>query len=311
MTTKIEQSVKNKTIAMIIPCYNEELTVARVITDTKKYLPEANIYVIDNNSTDNTAKIAKENGAEIIFEPRPGKGFAVQRAMERLDYDVYGMVDGDDTYSLETIKDLVRPVMDGHYDMIIGSRLAIFENDSFRQFHVLGNRLVRGLINRLFRCKLTDIMSGYRIYNKEIAKKLPVVSKGFEVETEMTISLLSYGFRLKEIDICYKSRMKGSFSKLNTFKDGFKVLWTIFNLFKNNRPLTFFGTLALGFFFFSLIFGMVVVVDYFDDLFVEHVPLAILSTSLFLCGLLFFLVGVTLHSIVEKHNQVMCVLKKI
>ena len=216
-------------IAVLIPCYNEELTVEKVIKDFRRELPEAEIYVYDNNSKDKTAQIARENGAIVKHEYKQGKGNVVRSMFSDIDADLYIMVDGDDTYPAESVHTLIEPVRRGEADMCIGDRLSngTYQKENKRPFHEFGNNIVRGSINFLFGSKLKDIMTGYRVFNKKFVKNMPVMSAKFEIETEMSLYALDKRFVIKEIPIVYRDRPEGSFSKLNTITDGFKVVKTI------------------------------------------------------------------------------------
>ena len=222
-------------VAVLIPCYNEELTVEKVVKDFRTYLPMASIYVYDNNSSDNTFELAQKAGAIVRKEPKQGKGNVVRSMFRDIDADVYILVDGDDTYPASEVEKLITPVLEEGVDMVIGDRLSngTYASENKRGFHNFGNNLVKGLINSLFNSNVQDIMTGYRAYSKKFIKCIPVMSDGFQIETEMTIFSLVYGMKLKEVPITYQDRPEGSVSKLNTFSDGFKVLVTLFDLFKS------------------------------------------------------------------------------
>ena len=206
----------NRKIAVIIPCYHEELTVGKVITDIRNTLPEADIFIFDNNSTDRTSEIARSLGAIVVKEKRQGKGFVVQSMFRKIDADIYVMVDGDDTYDISRITDMIEMVSTDNADMVVGNRLKTYTTQAFRPLHTFGNKLVRLLINKLFKSNLRDIMSGFRIMNRTFSKNINIMSSGFEVETEMSIKALKYGYVIKEMDINYRERPVGSISKLNT-----------------------------------------------------------------------------------------------
>ena len=215
-------------IAVLIPCYNESVTIKKVVEDYKKVLPEAVIYVYDNNSTDNTAELAKEAGAEVRYERRQGKGNVIRTMFRDIDADCYVMIDGDDTYPADNARELVDAVLNGEADMVIGDRLSsTYFTENKRPFHNSGNKIVRWSINKLFHSDVTDIMTGYRAFSRQFVKSYPVLSKGFEIETEMTIHCLDKNFKIVEIPVSYRDRPEGSVSKLNTFSDGAKVLKTI------------------------------------------------------------------------------------
>lgn len=238
-------------VAVLIPCFNESRTVGKVVADFKKELPQASIYVFDNNSTDETAVIARNAGAIVIREIKQGKGFVVAAMLSKVSADYYVMVDGDDTYAADCVKELLKPVLEGHADMVVGQRLAAHTTAAFRPLHIFGNRLVVGLINTIFSSKLTDVMSGYRAFTRGVAVSLPIVASGFDVETEMTLQLLYRGYVIKEVPVPYKERPAGSTSKLSTISDGAIVLLKIMGIFKAYKPLTFFGGLG----FISLLAG--------------------------------------------------------
>ena len=283
-------------IAVLIPCFNEELTIKKVITDFKQYLPEAKIYVYDNNSTDNTYKIALESGANLKKEYHQGKGNVVRSMFRDIYADVYVLVDGDDTYPADIAPELVKYVIDENYDMVIGDRLSngTYFKENKRGFHNFGNNLVRKLINILFKNNIKDIMTGYRVFSKRFVKTMPVMSDGFQIETEMTIFSLVYKMNIKEVPIIYKDRPEGSVSKLNTFSDGIKVLITLFDLFKNYRPLLFFTIISLIFILLGLITGIPVIYEFIKTSYITKVPSAILATGFMLIALVLFAIGIIL-----------------
>jgi len=292
-------------IAVLIPCYNEEMTIARVVEDFSRVLPEAQIYVYDNNSDDGTAEIATEHGAIVRFEHRQGKGNVVRTMFREIDADYYLMVDGDDTYPAEAALDLLTPLFKGEANFVIGDRLSngTYANQNRRSFHNFGNVLVRKLINWAYSGNIHDIMTGYRAFDYLFVKTMPVMSNGFEIETEMTIHALENGFLMKEVQIDYRDRPEGSVSKLNTVTDGLKVLRTIVNLVKHGKPLYFFGTIALFFCVLGLGFGVPVILEYLRTSYVWRVPTAILATGLMLLSMMFFMSGMILDTIVHKHKQ--------
>ena len=290
-------------IAVLIPCLNEEVTVGKVIRDFRDVLPDALCYVFDNNSTDRTAQIAAEAGAEVVSVPQPGKGNVVQAMFREVEADCYVMVDGDDTYSAEHVRELLQPVLEGRADMTVATRLSECADDSFRPLHVFGNNLVRALVNWTFRSRLTDIMSGYRAFSRELVRSVPVLSSGFEVETELTIRVLDFGFRIEEIVVPYRKRPEGSESKLRTFRDGFRVLSEIASIAKAYKPLTFFGMIALGFFLAGGLAGGWVVWDYLEDQYVNKVPTAILATGCVLLGFGSFGIGIILHTLSHRLRE--------
>ena len=292
-------------IAVLIPCFNEEKTIGKVIADFRKELPNAEIYVFDNNSSDDSAAIAEQEGAVVILEPRQGKGFVVEKMLGTVDADLYVMVDGDDTYPAECVHSLIDPVKGGQADMTVGSRFSEYEDTSFRNLHLFGNRLVKFCINRIMNSDLKDILSGYRVFSRTLAESIPTVSSGFEIETELTIQTLYYQRKIVEVEIPYRARPAGSESKLHTFSDGFRVLWKLFSLFRSLKPLTFFGGIGGGLFVLSLLVGWLPVRDYLvnPDHYVEHVPSAILAAGLMMLSFLFIFTGLQLHMINQRFRE--------
>lgn len=293
-------------IAVLIPCYNEVATVGKVVDDFRRELPEAAVYVFDNCSSDGTADVARQHGAVVIYEPRAGKGFVIESMLDRVRADYYVLVDGDDTYPADCVSKLLAPVQAGHADMAVGARLAAYEADSFRPLHVAGNNLVRGLINWIFGVKLTDILSGYRAFNRKVVERVPVVSGGFEVETELTIHMLYYRLKIVEVQVPYGVRPAGSESKLRTFRDGARVLWKLFNLVRAFKPLTCFGSLGLVLFAAGVAAGVPPIVGFAETGRVERFPLAILATGLMIMSASSVFLGLILHAMnwrfKELHN---------
>ena len=295
---------ENEKIAVLIPCYNEAKTVEKVVKDFKKELPSADIYVYDNNSTDGTDKIAKKAGAIVRYERRQGKGNVIRTMFKEIDADCYLMIDGDDTYPAKHAKEMCDLVLKENVDMVIGDRLSsTYFTENKRPFHNFGNKLVRGLINHLFKSNIRDIMTGYRAFSYDFVKTFPVLSKGFEIETEMTIHSLDKNFYIKEIPVDYRDRPKGSVSKLNTFSDGFKVLKTIARLFKEYKPMRFFGLISFIFFIITLAFGIPVFVDYFKTGLVERFPTLIFSGFMLMIAFFSLTCGIILEVVVKKHRQ--------
>ncbi len=294
----------DKKIAVLIPCYNESKTIEKVVKDYKKVLPEADIYVYDNNSNDNTDKIASKAGAIVKYEYKQGKGNVIRTMFKDIDADCYLMIDGDDTYPSENAREMCNYILEGKADMVIGDRLSsTYFTENKRPFHNFGNRLVRGLINSLFKSNIRDIMTGYRAFSYDFVKTFPVLSKGFEIETEMTIHALDKNFLLKEIPITYRDRPAGSVSKLNTYSDGFKVLKTIARLFKEYKPTIFFSIISLVFLIISLVFGIPVFSEYFKTGLVPRFPTLIFSGFMLIISILMFICGVILEVVVKKHRQ--------
>lgn len=292
-------------VAVLIPCYNEELTIKKVIEDFRKELPDADIYVYDNNSTDNTNQIAREAGAIVKKEPRQGKGHVVRQMFFDIDADYYLMVDGDDTYPAEYCHSLLEALVNGEADMVIGDRLSngTYTNENKRPMHNFGNNLVRNSINMLYGSNIQDIMTGYRGFNKYFVQSYPVLSNGFQIETELSIHALDKRFKLKEIPIVYRDRPEGSESKLNTLSDGFKVIMTIVNMFKNYKPLFFFSVGAFIFMLLSLLMGVPVINEFIQTGFISKVPSAILAVGLMLVGLLLFITGLILDTVVNNSRK--------
>mgnify|MGYP004494239389 FL=1 len=295
---------KNKKIAVLIPCYNESKTIKKVVEDYKKALPEADIYVYDNNSSDHTDEIAKKAGAIVKYEYRQGKGNVIRSMFKDIDADCYLMIDGDDTYPAENAKEMCDLILEKKADMVIGDRLSsTYFTENKRPFHNFGNRLVRGLINFLFESDVRDIMTGYRAFSYEFVKTFPVLSKGFEIETEMTIHALDKNFLLKEVKVGYRDRPAGSVSKLNTYRDGFRVLKTIGRLFKEYKPTIFFSLLSLLFLIISFAFGIPVFAEYFKTGLVPRYPTLIFSGFMLIIAIILFACGLILEVVVKKHRQ--------
>jgi len=294
----------DKKIAVLIPCYNESKTVEKVIKDYKEALPEADIYVYDNNSTDGTDEIARNAGAIVKYEYRQGKGNVIRSMFRQIDADCYLMVDGDDTYPAENARAMCNLVLNGKADMVVGDRLSsTYFTENKRPFHNFGNRIVRLLINKLFNNKIKDIMTGYRAFSFEFVKTFPVLSKGFEIETEMTIHAVDKNFMIKEIPVTYRDRPEGSVSKLNTYKDGFKVLKMIATLFKEYKPFFFFNVVAILLAIISLIFIVPVFREYFVTGLVLRFPTLIVGGLVMVVAILSLVCGVILDVIVKKHKQ--------
>lgn len=294
----------NAKIAVLIPCYNEAKTIKKVVEDYKKALPNADIYVYDNNSTDHTDKIARKAGAIVRYEYRQGKGNVIRSMFKDIDADCYLMIDGDDTYPASNAKEMCDLILDKKADMVIGDRLSsTYFTENKRPFHNFGNRLVRGLINFLFESNVRDIMTGYRAFSYEFVKTFPVLSKGFEIETEMTIHALDKNFLLKEVKVGYRDRPAGSVSKLNTYRDGFRVLKTIGRLFKEYKPTVFFSIISLLFLIISLAFGIPVFAEYFKTGLVPRYPTLIFSGFMLMIAIIMFACGLILEVVVKKNRQ--------
>ena len=290
----VDKNMHTKTIAVLIPCYNECQTVAKVVADYREALPEADIYVYDNNSSDGTDVVARDAGAIVRYEHRQGKGNVIRTMFREIDADCYLIIDGDDTYPAENAREMVEKVLNDGYDMVIGDRLSsTYFTENKRPFHNTGNVLVRKLVNRFFNGNVTDIMTGYRAFSRLFVKSFPVLSRGFEIETEMTIHALDKNFSLFSLPVSYRDRPKGSESKLNTFKDGFKVLKTIGRLFKDYKPFLFFSAVAAVFAAVALILVIPVLAEYLNTGLVPRLPtfvtacfFAVFAMLTFICGLI-------------------------
>ena len=295
-----------KEVAVLIPCYNEEVTIKKVIDDFRKNLPEAKVYVYNNNSTDKTKEIALENGAIVVDEFKQGKGNVIKSMFADVEADIYLMVDGDDTYDASFARKMVELVKCGKADMVVGDRISNgnYMTENKRKFHNAGNSLVKKTINFLFRSNLKDILSGYRCFSKEFVKNIPIQSKAFEIETELTVHALDNNYKIVEMPIIYRDRPDGSVSKLNTFKDGLKVLKMIFSLFKNYRPIAFFGFLGLLCATVGLLIGIPVIVEFVKYQYVYKLPSAVLATGLMSIALELIITGITLETVVAKNRQV-------
>ena len=290
--------------AVLIPYYNEAKTIGRVVADFKEKMPHADIYVYDNNSTDNTAELAEQAGAIVRYEHKQGKGNVVRTMFREVDADCYVMVDGDDTYPADFGPRLEQLVLSGKADMAVGDRLSsTYFTENKRPFHNFGNVLVRRMINFLFRAKLNDIMTGARAFSKDFVKSFPVISKGFEIETEMTIFALDNNFAIKEVPIAYQDRPQGSESKLNTYSDGLKVLKTIVNLFKDTKPLAFFSILSLILLLISFGFFLPILIQFVQTGIVDKFPTLIVISALTVIALLNFFCGVILSVLKKQHRQ--------
>ncbi|NQN11097.1 glycosyltransferase [Streptococcus suis] len=295
-------------IAVLLPAYNEEVTIVKVIEDFKKALPDADIYVYDNNSKDRTNELAREAGAIVRFEPRQGKGNVVRSMFREIDADFYIMADADDTYPAAEVEALLQPLRDGLADMTIGDRLSngTYAEENKRGFHGFGNNLVRMLVNKLYRGNYNDIMTGYRGFNRLFVKTFPVLSPGFEIETELSIHSLDKRFKLVEVPITYKDRPEGSESKLSTFSDGFKVLRMIFNLFKDYKPLIFFTILTIVCFILGLIVGLPVIGEFAKTGMINKLPSAVLATGFMILSALSFVAGFILDTVVRQQRIALC-----
>ena len=294
-----------ETIAVLVPCYNEAMTIGKVVDDFRETLPEATVYVYDNNSSDETASVARAHGAVVRFEPRQGKGNVVRQMLRDIDADYYLMVDGDDTYPADAAGSLLEPLLNGSADHVVGDRLSngSYGEENKRAFHGMGNELVRRLIKILYGFEFSDVMTGYRAFTRAFAKTLPVLSPGFEIETELSIHAVDKRWRIAQVPIDYRDRPAGSESKLNTFSDGAKVLRMICSLFKDYKPLGFFSGLALVFCIVGLCVGVPVVLEFTATGLVPRLPSAIVAVAL--CGLaaLLFICGLILDTEVKAARR--------
>lgn len=292
-------------VAVLIPCYNEAVTIGKVVDDFKRVLPDADIYVYDNNSKDDTAAIAEDRGAIVRTEPRQGKGNVVRQMFREIDADYYIMVDGDDTYPAEAAPRLLEPLMNDTADMTVGDRLSngTYGEENDRAFHGFGNNLVRWLIKVIYGYAFDDVMTGYRAFNRIFVKTMPVLSEGFQIETELSIHAVDKRFRITDVPIDYRDRPEGSYSKLSTFGDGAKVLRAIASLFKDHKPMAFFGWLALILIVLGLIAGIPVIAEYFQTGLVPRFPTAILAIALVICGALSFTAGIILDTVAKTGRK--------
>ncbi len=291
-------------IAVLIPCYNESVTIEKVVKDFQRVLPEAVIYVYDNNSTDNTDEIARNAGAVVRYEYQQGKGNVIRTMFRDIQADCYIMTDGDDTYPAECAREMADLVLNKNVDMVIGDRLSsTYFEENKRPFHNIGNTMVRKMVNAFFKGNVTDIMTGYRAFSPLFVKSFPVLSKGFEIETEMTIHALDKNLHLQSIPVDYRDRPEGSESKLSTYSDGFKVITTIFKLLKDYRPLRFFGLGSLVLALLGLFLFIPVFLEYLDTGLVERFPTLIVAVTFGLASLQSLVCGLILDTVVKKDRQ--------
>lgn len=291
-------------IAVLIPCYNEEQTIEKVVGDVRRELPEAVVYVYDNNSTDRTAELARAAGAVVKFEYAQGKGNVIRRMFREIEAECYLLVDGDDTYPMDCARKMVLKVLEHNADMVVGDRLSsTYFTENKRPFHNFGNSLMRFGINKLFSANIKDIMTGYRAFSYEFVKTFPVISKGFEIETEMTIHAVNYHLQVENEVVEYRDRPEGSVSKLNTFSDGLKVLRKMVQLYKNYKPLSFFGAICLVLILTALILMIPIVSEYFDTGLVPRFPTLIVCGFLTLAGIQSFFAGMILDVLAAKDRR--------
>lgn len=292
-------------IAVLVPCYNEEPTIGKVIDDFRRELPDATIYVYDNNSTDKTADIAREHGAVVRREPRQGKGNVVRQMFRDIDADCYLMVDGDDTYPAGSARELCVPILHGEADMTVGDRLSngTYSEENKRAFHGFGNNLVRAMIRWIYGYGFEDVMTGYRAFSRAFVKTFPVLSEGFQIETELSIHAVDRRWRIVDVPIVYRDRPEGSVSKLNTLSDGLKVITTIGSLFKNYRPLKFFSLVTLLFVLIGLVLGVPVVLEFMETGLVPKLPTAVLATAFMFLGGLSLATGLILDTVAKSDRR--------
>ena len=291
-------------IAVLIPCYNEAQTIAKVVSDARNALPEAVVYVYDNNSTDDTVKLAAEAGAVVRHEYKQGKGNVIRRMFREIEAECYLMIDGDDTYHLDCAKEMVDKVLERHADMVVGDRLSsTYFTENKRPFHNFGNSLMKVGINSLFHSDIKDIMTGYRAFSYEFVKTFPVFSKGFEIETEMTIHAVNYNMQVENVVVEYRDRPKGSVSKLNTYSDGIRVIRKMLQLYKNYKPLKFFGLLGLLLIIVAGVLMIPIVAEYFRTGLVPRFPTLIICGFMVLAGIQSFFTGMMLEVMAAKDKK--------
>jgi glycosyltransferase involved in cell wall biosynthesis len=284
------------TIAVVIPCYQEEKTIGKVVADFRRELPQAAIYVYDNNCTDATAEVARKAGAIVRREKRQGKGHVVSSMFEQVDTDILVMVDGDDTYDATAVKALLEPILKGDADMTVAARLHQYADKSFRPFHLLGNRMMCRIINWAFGSQITDLFSGYRAFTRESVAHIPITAVGFDVETELTLQALYRGQVIREIAAPYGARPEGSFSKLRTYSDGALVMLKLFLILRSYKPLTFFGLCSIALAVLGLAAGFRPIYEYITERYVYAVPSAVLAASLIMLSFLSLSLGLILNS---------------
>lgn len=292
-------------IAILIPCYNEEKTIKDVIESFKKQLPNADIYVYNNNSTDNTVEIAKNAGAIVRNEYKQGKGNVIKTMFREIEADIYVLVDGDNTYPADSVYELIKPIKENIADMTVGDRITNgkYKKENKRPFHMTGNLVVKKAINKLFKSNLKDIMTGYRAFSRRFVKNIAILSQRFEVETEMTIQALDKGFNIIEVPIEYRDRINGSFSKLNTFIDGIEVCKTILKMYKDYKPLQFFMSIASVMFIFGAFVGIPVIIEFIKTKYITKVPSAILATGFMILSGIMAQIGIILDTVVKYYKE--------
>jgi len=297
-------------IVVILPCYNEEVTLGKVIDDFRRALPEAELVVYDNNSTDRSAEIARERGVRVRHVHRQGKGHVIRAAFDELDADIYVMVDTDDTYPAEEVEKLIIPVARGEADVVIGNRLATANQKTLRPLHQFGNWVFLQVINFTFRTRLRDVLSGYRVMNRDYVDQVTLLSGGYEIETELSLQALEKHFTVQEIPITYRERPAGSHSKLHSFRDGWRIILTIFGLLRDYRPMTFFSAVGAVFLVLGLAFGWLVVLDYLDNHLVERMPSVVLSSLLIIMAAVSLLAGLLLSAINRRFAEMEVLIRR-
>lgn len=298
-------------IAILIPCCNEEKTIGNVVHDFRSELPNADVYVFDNNSTDNTVEEARKAGAIVRYEKRQGKGNVIRSMFRDVDADVYVMVDGDGTYPADRVHELIKPIVAGEADMVIGSRLEAGSKSRFKPLNRLGNKLFLFLLNSIFRVRITDLLSGYRAFSRRAVKGLPLLSRGFEIETELTVKCLERDYRIIEVPINLSPRPEGSKSKIRVFRDGFLIFNTIFALFRDYKPMRAFGLAGLLLIASGFVPGIAVIREFITTGYILRIPSAILAVGLVLSGLLVAFVGLILHTISRRFQELDCQLQNL
>jgi len=301
--TEMESRMSKPTTAILIPCYNEELTIADVVTQFRAELPYADIYVFDNNSNDRTADEARRTGATVLPVAQQGKGYVVRFMFQHVDADIYVMVDGDGTYPAASVHDLIAPIAHDEADMVVGSRLHDHSQSQFKFLNRFGNKVFLRALNSGFNVHLTDILSGYRAFNRKVVKSLPLFGGGFEIETELTIKALERGYRIVEVPTDLGVRPSGSESKIRLIRDGVLILHTILTLFRDYKPLTFFGVFGLILMVVGLVPGLIVVLEFIHTGLIRHLPSAILAVGLNLSGMLLIIAGLILHTIARRFQE--------
>jgi len=290
------------TIAVLVPCFNEEAAIGKVVRDFRAALPEASVFVYDNNSTDGTAAAARAGGAEVFQEKHQGKGFVVRRMFTDVEADIYVLVDGDATYDAPSARKMIAGMLTDRLDMVVATRVHR-QQSAYRAGHVAGNRLLTGFVASVFGPSFNDMLSGYRVFSRRFVKSFPLLSSGFEIETELTIHALELGLAVAEIDTPYYARAEGSSSKLNTWRDGFRILGTIIRLYRAERPLSLFGAIGLAFAIASVGFAIPVFVTYFETGLVPRLPTALLSTGLMVIAFLSISVGLVLDTVTRGRRE--------